>query len=170
MWTWPVQNYRPTAANCKHLNAATISGRQHSWSWSEQPSPSSPDLVQRQDKFPWSFRPALVIGLTVSLVIWLCRRSISERGAHRKRSVYKRGSQPLSPMDNHQKRKLTFFTIGLIFILSGVEYGKFITTAFLDLKTADNDLIRAESVWHLGCELTSRRMRHQMELKIFFCG
>lgn len=32
-------------------------------------------------------------------------------------------------MDNHQKRNLTFFTIGLIFMLSGIEYGKFIMTA-----------------------------------------
>lgn len=27
-------------------------------------------------------------------------------------------------MDNRKKRKLTFFTIGLMFLLSGVEYGK----------------------------------------------
>lgn len=27
-------------------------------------------------------------------------------------------------MDNRRKRKLTFVTIGLIFLLSGVEYGK----------------------------------------------
>lgn len=31
-------------------------------------------------------------------------------------------------MDNHQRRNLTFLTIGLIFILSGIEYGKFIMT------------------------------------------
>lgn len=30
-------------------------------------------------------------------------------------------------MDNHQKRNLTFLTIGLIFMLSGIEYGKFIS-------------------------------------------
>lgn len=28
-------------------------------------------------------------------------------------------------MDNRKKRKLTFFAIGLMFLLSGVEYGKF---------------------------------------------
>lgn len=27
-------------------------------------------------------------------------------------------------MDNRKKKKLTFFTIGLMFLLSGVEYGK----------------------------------------------
>lgn len=27
-------------------------------------------------------------------------------------------------MDNRKKRKLTFFAIGLMFLLSGVEYGK----------------------------------------------
>jgi len=28
-------------------------------------------------------------------------------------------------MDYRRKRRLTFFTIGLIFLLSGIEYGKF---------------------------------------------
>lgn len=32
-------------------------------------------------------------------------------------------------MENHKKRNLTFFTIGLMFMLSGIEYGKSIMTA-----------------------------------------
>lgn len=35
-----------------------------------------------------------------------------------------RSLQQPRTMDNRRKRKLTFFTIGLIFLLSGVEYGK----------------------------------------------
>lgn len=32
-------------------------------------------------------------------------------------------------MDDHQKRNLTFGTIGLLFVLSGIEYGKWTSTA-----------------------------------------
>lgn len=39
------------------------------------------------------------------------------------------GSKTPSTMDNLQKRNLTFLTIGLIFMLNGIEYGKFIITA-----------------------------------------
>lgn len=34
-------------------------------------------------------------------------------------------------MDHHQKRTLTFVTIGLIFVLSGIEYGKFATAPLM---------------------------------------
>lgn len=33
-------------------------------------------------------------------------------------------SEETNAMDYRRKRKLTFFTIGLIFLLSGVEYGE----------------------------------------------
>lgn len=32
-------------------------------------------------------------------------------------------------MDNRQKRNLTFVTIGLLFVLSGVEYGRWLSAA-----------------------------------------
>lgn len=34
-------------------------------------------------------------------------------------------------MDNRRKKKLTFLTIGLIFLLSGVEYGKICFGVFI---------------------------------------
>ncbi|XP_035026748.2 major facilitator superfamily domain-containing protein 8 [Hippoglossus stenolepis] len=37
-------------------------------------------------------------------------------------------------MDNHQKRKLTFFTIGLIFLLSGIEYAVILPTIWTYLQ------------------------------------
>lgn len=39
-------------------------------------------------------------------------------------------------MDHRKKKKLTFFTIGLMFLLSGVEYGK-ICLLFSRLKLHD---------------------------------
>lgn len=30
-------------------------------------------------------------------------------------------------MDDHQKRNLTFVTIGLLFVLSGIEYGRWVS-------------------------------------------
>lgn len=41
------------------------------------------------------------------------------------------GSRWISTMDNNQKRNITFFTIGLIFMLSGIEYGEFMMTSFV---------------------------------------
>lgn len=41
-------------------------------------------------------------------------------------------------MDRHQKRTLTFVTIGLIFVLSGIEYGKFVTAPLM--VSLDSDL------------------------------
>ncbi|KAF1385590.1 hypothetical protein PFLUV_G00109350 [Perca fluviatilis] len=40
-------------------------------------------------------------------------------------------------MDNRLKRKLTFFTIGLIFLLSGVEYAVILPTIWMYLQTLD---------------------------------
>lgn len=40
-------------------------------------------------------------------------------------------------MDNRRKRKLTFFTIGLIFLLSGVEYAVILPTVWRYLQTLD---------------------------------
>ncbi|XP_068563596.1 major facilitator superfamily domain-containing protein 8 isoform X2 [Cebidichthys violaceus] len=40
-------------------------------------------------------------------------------------------------MDNRRKRKLTFFTIGLIFLLSGVEYAVILPTIWRYLQTLD---------------------------------
>lgn len=34
-------------------------------------------------------------------------------------------------MDQHRKRTLTFVTIGLIFVLSGIEYGEFVTAPLM---------------------------------------
>lgn len=41
-------------------------------------------------------------------------------------------------MDYRRKRKLTFFTIGLIFLFSGIEYGKFLWPFGLPMKTKKN--------------------------------
>lgn len=46
-------------------------------------------------------------------------------------------------MDNRRKRKLSFITIGLIFLLSGVEYGKMlwvVTVNFLVLQLFQNEI------------------------------
>ncbi|XP_032381639.1 major facilitator superfamily domain-containing protein 8 [Etheostoma spectabile] len=40
-------------------------------------------------------------------------------------------------MDNRRKKKLTFFTIGLIFLLSGVEYAVILPTIWMYLQTLD---------------------------------
>lgn len=85
------------------------------------------DLVRWWDKFHWLSRPVLEIGLTVCLVIWFPYKHFWTTSAGRGHFI--KGSESLSAMDNHQKRNLTFLTIGLIFTLSGIEYGKFITAA-----------------------------------------
>lgn len=40
----------------------------------------------------------------------------------------------------------------------------------MDLKTWDNDLIRAESVWRFACKLTSQWIRHLMQQIYFAAG
>lgn len=40
-------------------------------------------------------------------------------------------------MDHHQKRTLTFVTIGLIFVLSGIEYGKSVSAPLMISLEAD---------------------------------
>lgn len=44
-------------------------------------------------------------------------------------------------MDNHQKRNLTFLTIGLLFVLSGIEYGKWTFRSSTGVGAGGDDLL-----------------------------
>ena len=77
-----------------------------------------------------------------------------------------KGSKSQSTMDNHQKRNLTFLTIGLIFMLSGIEYGKFIMTA---LRTWRHEIMVSLEQNLPGISAVSTHHRGYL-IEIFCCG